>query len=132
MISGLAIDNNDALSRRDAGLEFLDVTSQLRVDRLTSHSEGARQTDTYRITNSSASVVDTHLLIIIKELPDRVRVENAREMTTSGDPYIRVFLRNGILQPGQSIVHSFVFRRPHNSGAPVNYTLGFLSGQGHP
>jgi cytochrome c peroxidase len=27
-ISGLAEDNNDALSRRDAGLEFLDVTSQ--------------------------------------------------------------------------------------------------------
>jgi cytochrome c peroxidase len=132
MISGLAIDNNDALSRRDAGLEFLDVTSQLRVDRISSNSEGVRQTDTYRITNSSASVVDTHLLIIAKELPDRVRLENASEMTTSGDPYIRVFLRNGILQPGQSIVQSFVFRRPHGDGAPMNYTLGFLSGQGHP
>lgn len=31
LISGLAIDNNDALSSRDEGLEFLDVADQLSV-----------------------------------------------------------------------------------------------------
>jgi hypothetical protein len=32
-------------------------------------------------------VVDTHLLMIVKELPDRVRLTNAGEVTSSGDPY---------------------------------------------
>jgi hypothetical protein len=87
MISGLAIDNNDALSRRDAGVEFLDVSSQLHAERISSNSNEERQTDTYRITNTTTSVVDTHLLMIVKELPDRVRLTNAGEVTSSGDPY---------------------------------------------
>jgi Di-haem cytochrome c peroxidase len=133
MLSGLAIDNNDPLSRRDEGLEFLDVTSQLRVERIRSNTDGARQTDTYRITNASSSVVDTHLLILVRKLPDRVSLENAREISSSGDPYMRVFLQNGVLEPGQSIVQTLAFRRPRGEGsAPVNYTLDFLSGQGHP
>lgn len=132
MLSGLAIDNNDPLSRRDGGLEFLDVTSQLRSERIRSGSDGLRQTDTYRITNTSTSVVDTHLLSIVKGLPDRVRLENASETTSSGDPYIRVFLRGGVLQPGQSIVQTFVFRRSRNNSPPPDYSLEFLSGQGHP
>jgi cytochrome c peroxidase len=133
MISGLPVDNNDALSRRDAGLEFLDVSSQLRLEKVRSTSDGPRQTDVYRITNVSTSVVDTHLLSIVKELPDRVRLENASETSSSGDPYLRTFLRNGVLKPGQSIVQTLVFRRPReNRDVPVSYTLEFLSGQGHP
>src|SRR5262249_30825493 len=66
VLSGLATDNNDALSRRDQGLEFLNVTSQLAVTRIGSNSQGVRQTDEYRITNSSHSVVDTHLIIIVR------------------------------------------------------------------
>ena len=34
MLSGLATDNDDPLSRRDQGLEFLDVTERVRVDRI--------------------------------------------------------------------------------------------------
>ena len=133
MISGLPIDNNDALSRRDAGLEFLNVTSQLKAERLRSNSDDMRQTDTYRITNTSTSVVDTHLLTIVKGLPDRVRLENARELTSSGDPYIRIFLRDGVLKPSQSIVQTFVFRRSRADKNPsIDYSLDFLSGQGHP
>jgi cytochrome c peroxidase len=133
MISGLPIDNNDALSRRDAGLEFLDVTSQLRVEKIRSASDGNKQTDVYRITNVGSSVIDTHLLTMVKELPDRVRLENASEISSSGDPYIRAFLRNGVLQPGQSIKQTLLLRRPRgDDGDPVNYALDFLSGQGHP
>src|SRR6266545_22421 len=70
VISGLAADNNDALSRRDQGLEFLDVTSQAAIEKTGSNSQGGRQTDQYRITNRSQSVVDTHLLIIARGLPN--------------------------------------------------------------
>ena len=133
MLSGLAIDDNDPLARRDEGLEFLDVTSQVDVELIASHSQGKRQTDEYRITNSSPSVVDTHLLIIVRELPDEIRLENASGTTRSGDPYIRVFLPNGVLEPGQNIVQTFIFRRPGgNNGPPVSYTLDLLSGQGNP
>lgn len=133
VLSGLAIDNNDALSRRDQGLEFLDVTSQVAVEKIGSHIQGARQTDQVRIANASSTVVDTHLLVIVRGLADRVRLENAAGLTRSGDPYIRVFLPTGVLQPGQSIVQALTFTRPGGANAaPVSYALDFLSGQGNP
>jgi cytochrome c peroxidase len=133
VISGLAIDNDDALSRRDAGLEFLDVTSQLRVAVKDSDHErhGWRQKDELALTNSSSSVVDTHLLIIVEALSPKIRLLNASGTTSTGEPYVRVFLPNGVLNPAESIVQRLVFLRPRNDG-PVNYTLRFLSGQGNP
>jgi cytochrome c peroxidase len=133
VLSGLAIDNDDALSRRDQGLEFLDVSSQLTVERISSQSQGARQTHEIRIANRSPSVVDTHLLVIVRGLSDRVRLENASGTTRSGDPYIRVFLPDGVLQPGQSIAQRLILtRQAGNDAAPVTYALDFLSGQGNP
>jgi hypothetical protein len=133
VISGLAADNNDALSRRDQGLEFLDVTSKTVVDRLGSRRQGGRQTDEYRITNTSASVVDTHLLIIVRGLPSGAQLENASGTTRNGEPYLRVFLPNGVLAPGQSISPTLSFRY-HGSGQarPLTYSLDLLSGQGKP
>ena len=49
-----------------------------------------------------------------------------------GDPYIRVFLPSGVLQPGQSIYQDLTFRRPGGANVPVSYALDFLSGQGKP
>ncbi len=133
MLSGLAIDNNDALSRRDEGLEFLDVTSQAAIERIGSNKLGVRQTDEYRITNSSPSVVDTHLLVIVRGLSNEILLENASGTTHSGDPYIRVFLPNGVLQPGQNIVQTLIFRGHGGKNAPpVSYSLDLLSGQGNP
>jgi hypothetical protein len=134
MLSGRAIDDNDPLSRRDEGLEFLDVTSQLDVDLIESNkSRGGRQKDVYKITNSSPSVVDTHLLIIVRGLPDEIQLENASGTTRSGDPYIRVFLPDGVLQPGQNIVQTLIFRRQGGDDAPpISYSLDLLSGQGKP
>ena len=133
MLSGLAIDDNDPLARRDQGLEFLDVTSQAAAEKISSDSHGGRQTDEYRITNRGESVVDTHLLIIVRGLPHDTELENASRTTHSGDPYIRVFLPDGVLQPGQNIVQMLILKRPGgNNAPPVNYFLDLLSGQGNP
>lgn len=132
-VSGLPQDNNDPLSRRDMGLEFLDVTAQMAASLIQSESaEGAsRQEDMQQVTNTSASIVDTHLLIVVQGLPEGVELANASGTTSSGDPYLRVFLADGVLQPSQSIVESLLFERQPQA-PPVNYTLTFLSGQGNP
>jgi hypothetical protein len=121
------------LARRDEGLEFLDVTSQAAIERIDSDSQSGRQTDEYRITNVSASVVDTNLLIIVQGLSNGIQLENASGITHSGDPYIRVFLPNGVLEPGQSIVQTLIFtRKGGNNAPPASYALDLLSGQGNP
>jgi cytochrome c peroxidase len=143
MLSGKAIDNDDALSRRDQGLEFLDVTAQVGVTRIESRGERRRQVDTYRLTNRSGSVVDTHLLVLAQGLPDGARVRNADGASRAGDPYRRLFLNGGVLLPGQSTVATFVIERAprrrdarhrddDRDDAPMNYTLKLLSGQGQP
>jgi hypothetical protein len=131
MPSGLPISNNDPLSRRDAGLEFLNVTKQLTTA-LTNYRDGRRrEVNVYKITNNSSSIVDTHLLVIASGLSNQIRMENASGITSSGDPYLRVFLPNGVLLPGQSISERLVFERKPNA-PQVSYTLTFLSGQGKP
>jgi cytochrome c peroxidase len=132
MLSGLAIANNDPLSRRDMGLEFLDVTAQAHVSLIGSDRKGrGQQTDTYRITNNSSSPIDTHLLLVARGLSGRARMDNASGVTSTGDPYLRVFLDDGVLLPGQSIVRTLQVRRlPHDQRA--NYSLTLLSGQGTP
>jgi hypothetical protein len=58
-------------------------------------------------------------------------LENGSGTTTAGDPYRRVFLPNGALMPGQSIVETLVFKHvPHD--AQANFSLVLLSGQGNP
>jgi len=139
VLSGLAMNDNDPLTRRDEGLEFLDVSNKLTAT-LQSSGGGQNQTDTYKIANTStpqvtapgvidsASVVDTNLLIIVKGLASGIKLTNASGTTAAGAPYIRVFLTDGVLQAGQNITQALQF-----SGAPgTNYQLDFLSGQGKP
>jgi len=131
-LSSLPQDNDDALSRRDMGLEFLDATAQAHIALTGSDNPGGRrQKDAYRITNNSTSVVDTHLLIVVEGLDRRIQMVNASGATSGGDPYLRVFLPDGVLSPGQSIDESLVFQRRSNA-PPVSYTLRLLSGQGNP
>jgi hypothetical protein len=59
-------------------------------------------------------------------------LENASGNTRSGDPYIRVFLPDGVLQPGQNIVQTLIFRRQGGNNTGVTYVLDLLSGQGNP
>lgn len=130
LLSGLAVDNDDPLSRRDQGLEFLDVTQRVRVDRIDSGAPRARE-HVYQLTNISDSVVDTHLLVIVRGLPREVRLENATGTTHSGEPYIRVFLEDGILQPGEQITRRLVFSDGAQEKLPA-YEIMLLSGQGEP
>ncbi len=132
LLSGRAVDNDDPLSRRDQGLEFLDVTPQVRVDRIESdHTSNNTMEEVYRLTNISDSVVDTHLLVIVQGLPAGVRLKNASGTTHSGEPYIRVFLSDGVLAPGQRITQRLVFSGANGRRLP-RYGASLLSGQGNP
>jgi cytochrome c peroxidase len=137
MPSGRPVSNNDPLSRRDAGLEFLNVTSQARTELASSTRTGNRQQDVYKITNTNSStVIDTNLLIIVQGLSSQFKLENASGTTSAGDPFIRVFLADGVLQPGQSISQTLIFTRQDRdspaAAGPVPVILDFLSGQGKP
>jgi cytochrome c peroxidase len=131
MPSGLPPSNDDALSRRDMGLEFLDVTAQVDVSVDVSAGAGQRERRTYTITNNSESPVDTHLLLVASGLSFDIEMENASGRTSNGDPYQRVFLPDGVLLPGQSIVATLQFKR-RSQAPPVSFTLKLLSGQGAP
>jgi hypothetical protein len=131
MPSGLPVDNNDPLSRRDQGLEFLDVTSQAQIGLIARERDGGRQRDVYRITNNSASIIDTHLLVVARGLPRQIQLVNGSGKTRTGDPYLRLYLKDGVILPGKSIVASLVFASGRRD-PPANYSLGLLSGQGEP
>ncbi len=131
MPSGLPVNNNDPLSRRDMGLEFLDVTSQATPSRIYSDTIGNRQLDVYKITNNGTTVVDTHLLTIARGLPRQARLVNASGATSTGDPYVRLFLNKGVLEPGQSTFAVLFLQRPRDMPR-ANYRLELLSGQGNP
>jgi cytochrome c peroxidase len=131
LLSGRAIDDDDPLSRRDQGLEFLDVTQRVRADRLDRGRTGLGAEDTYRFTNTSDSVVDTHLLVIVSGLPAGIGLKNKSGTTHSGNPYIRVFLPDGVLQPGQRITQRLAFSGVGRTGVS-GYGITLLSGQGIP
>jgi hypothetical protein len=57
-------------------------------------------------------------------------LENASGTTSNGEPYLRTFLPDGVLPPGQSLVAALRFK-PH-AKTSVRYTLTLLSGQGNP
>jgi len=58
-------------------------------------------------------------------------LENAKGFTTAGDPYLRVFLLDGVLLPGKTMVTKLDFRREYNA-PQLSYTLQLLSGRALP
>jgi cytochrome c peroxidase len=133
--SGLPQDNDDPLSRRDMGLEFLDVTAQAQIS-IRSAAGAGNPRDVVRITNNGTSVIDTHLLVIVQGLDKSLRLANASGATAAGEPYLRVFVPRGELPPGQSLTETlrFVPATPAQAAAArrPSYTLRLLSGQGSP
>jgi cytochrome c peroxidase len=135
LLSGLAIDDNDPLARRDQGLEFLDVTARVSL-----FVSSVGSTDTWVVTNASDSVIDTHLLVIVKDLATGVTVDAAEQTLNQalpggsasgepvGEPVYRVFLPDGVLNPGASISVDIV----RTGGSSRSYYLKLLSGQGNP
>jgi len=81
--------NNDAPSRHDIGVEFLDVTEQVNVVLIASNRsvDGQQQEDVYGITNNGSSIVDTDLLMVAQGLSEQIEMTNASGMTSAGDPY---------------------------------------------
>jgi hypothetical protein len=69
--------------------------------------------------------------MVARGLSFQVEMENASGRTSTGDPYLRVFLPDGVLLPGQSTVQTLSFKQ-HSNAPPVSYTLQLLSGQGNP
>ena len=83
-----------------------------------------------RFTNTSDSVVDTHLLIVVRGLSNKIRLNNQSGTTRAGEPYIRVFLEDGVLQPGAQITQRFELHTPKQT--KPSFQLQLLSGQGNP
>jgi len=132
--SGRPVGSNDALTRRDYGLEFLNVTQKITAGTpaVTSANGGAEQQDVIALVNKSTDIVDTHLIVVVKDLPTGVSLLNAEGKTNDGSPYTRVYLSGGVLVPGNKMSVTLRFMRK-TVNAPVNgYSLAFLSGQGNP
>ena len=139
VVSGLPVLSNDALTRRDLGLEFLDVSSQLDVDTVRIRQLRNNQLVTLKLSNISDSVVDTNLLVVIEDLPRGVTLDNASGVTSDGDPFIRIFLddNDGTLLPNQDVRTSLKFGGVRNRNSrrgirPVSFSTSLLSGQGTP
>jgi hypothetical protein len=92
---------------------------------------GGSEVDEVRITNTGPVAVDTNLLIVVQALPANVSLQNASGATSGGQPYIRVFLKNGLMEPDTSLGQQLIFTGQSGS-APLTYSLQFLSGQGKP
>lgn len=134
--SGLCPDDNDALSRRDRGLEFLDVTSNISINlngTTIDHKTGI-QTQSLTLTNITGNIIDTNLLLCFGSLPGGVKVLNAEGVTASqpsaGVPYMRLFLPDGMIPPDGSINVDVQFAASTDTN--ITYSLDLLSGQGNP
>lgn len=136
MASGLCSSSNDALTRRDRGLEFLDVTSRIVVGLRGVDKDASKQIQTHHLalTNISSEPVDTHLIICFMTMTAGVTVMDAegRTKTTpvTGVPYLRVFIPGGTIEPGE--VMDVAVRLSAAATTNVTYTVDLLSGQGKP
>jgi cytochrome c peroxidase len=132
MPSGRPLGSNDALTRRDYGLEFLDVTAKLTSALLTSTdiNGGADQEDVRRLSNATTDIVDTNLIVVVDHLPTGASLLDAEGATSDGKPYVRIYLDGGVLLPGNTMPVSLRFHRADGHTAVTGYTLSLLSGQG--
>jgi hypothetical protein len=83
------------------------------------------------MTNTGPAPVDTHLLVIAQGLSTGIEMTNASGRTEGGDPYLRVFLTDGLLGAGEHVDVTLHFRR-NGQPQPLTFTLALLSGQGNP
>ncbi len=136
MASGLCPTSNDPLTRRDRGLEFLDVTSRVVVgsQRIDKDVSNGIQTHHLALTNISSDTVDTHLIMCFMTMTPGVDVMDAEGRTirtpVGGVPYLRVFMPGGTIEPGQTVEIAVRLRAAATTN--VTYTLDLLSGQGKP
>jgi hypothetical protein len=135
--SHMNIGSNDALSRRDRGLEFLDVTDRLTMQMDGSPVPAASGTMMQRmvLTNQSKDPIDGDLVLVMTEMPAGAVLMNAEGYATHmpglvGMPYLRVRFMDGQLAAGASMPVDLHLQMP----GPVTggYSLRILSGAGAP
>jgi hypothetical protein len=132
MPSGRPFGSNDPLTRRDSGLEFLNVTDKLTASAPASRHRGfGVQEDRITLSNESGDIVDTHLIVVVDGLPAGAWLLGAEGRTRDGKPYVRVHLEGGTLEPDDAMSLTLRFLR-FGRAAVTGYTLRFLSGQGDP
>ena len=87
-MSGLPQDNDDPLSRRDMGLEFLDVTNRVSIAAVggggQADEHGGEEQRVVRITNTGTRPVDTHLLVIASGLSFQIEMTSFTLQLLSG------------------------------------------------
>ncbi|RLV59872.1 hypothetical protein D5018_09895 [Parashewanella curva] len=131
----MAQNNNDPLTRRDVGMEFLDVTDKAELALDTRSRNNGMQDDTWIVKNTSNYFIDNHLLAIIKGLPADVELANASGKTQEGEfPYLRVYLEGGVIKPAATMKMQlkFIDKRKQDNSQPFSYEITLKSGHGKP
>ena len=92
------------------------------------------QTHHLALTNISSEPVDTHLIVCFMTMTAGVTVMdaegNTRTTPVTGVPYLRVFIPEGTIEPGE--VMDVSVRLSAAATTNVSYTIDLLSGQGKP
>ena len=140
MPSGLPPFNNDPLTRRDFGLELLDITDRINVRRSTDRPDvpgraGARpqraRMERLILTNHTTEPIDTDLMVIIRGLPEGAVLMNASGVTETlpepSLPYLRIFLPSGFIEAGGSVEVELRFSLP--PAGRVDYEVILYTGQ---
>jgi len=116
-----------------------DLAALGAVDGFVISQRGRTQEVVLELSNTSDSVVDTNLIVVIEDLPTGVTLGNASGTTSDGDPFIRIFLddNDGTLLPNAEVRASLSFDGVSSRGfrrsiRPVSFSTTFLSGQGTP
>ena len=105
MPSGLCPSSDDGLTRRDRGLEFLDVSRQIFVSVRGVERDAAHNMETHHLslTNIGSSPIDTHLLMCFMNLSPGASVVGAEgfseHLPSPGVPYMREFVPHGEVDP---------------------------------
>jgi cytochrome c peroxidase len=135
--SGRNIGSNDSLSRRDRGLEFLDVTAGLTTAMDAGSMDPAHATmhQQVMLTNSGTTPIDGDLLVILTRMPAGEALMNGEGQVSHMDgmigmPYLRLRFMDGQLAPGASVP---VEMQLQMTGTPSGeYGFRLLSGAGVP
>ena len=141
MPSGRPAISNDPLTRRDLGLELLDVTGRARITRSVAPADtparsGLPAVHVERLTlyNDGTEPIDTDLMVILKGLPASARLMNRDGVTLSlpspALPYRRLFLQGGAIRPGDSVELHLRFAGPPHMR--LDYSVVLLSGNRTP
>ena len=136
LLSHKCIGSDDPLSRRDRGLEFMEVTSQLLVETRAPQTDPSTGMMVQPLTlTNRGTPIDGDLLLVVTGLPAGMVMANAdgrvtRTVGTLGMPYVRVRFTGGQMAPGAT--HSMELHLQGGGILPGNYGMRAICGAGAP